>query len=965
MAQQDINVGAAPNDGTGDPLRTAYIKCNDNFGELYSRAQTNPPTSLTGQLGDVAGMYAYDQNYFYYCYQDFDGSSVIWNEVSQIGNVSISQLASGNSSVAITDINGNAAFSINGTSNVVVVSNNSVTVAGGISATGNINSANIYSNSIQAVGLISATGTITGAFFVGNGSALTGITTSYNNSNVASYLPTYTGSFPILNGLVSTSGNISGAYILGNGSQLTGIPASYTNSNVATFLSGSVGNIIPAANVTYNLGNSTNQWKDLWVSNATIYMNSVPVTLGSGNILSVGGQPVLTNNSNTTVSTTGNITGNYIFGNGSQLSGIASSYGNANVAVYLPAYTGNLSPGNIATAGIVSAVGNVSGSYILGNGSQLTGIVSTYGNANVASYLTAYAGSLTAESVTASGNVSGGNVLTGGLISAAATITGGNLATAGTASVTGNITGGNVATGGLITAIGSVISSANIAGGNLTTVGTASAVGNIRGGNVLTVGIVSSTGNATHGNILTGGIISAAGNITGNYILGNGSQLTGITANAVSSANVSYVAPYTGSVSRTANSKFSDTVSVKDFGAVGNGVADDRAAIQAAIDTQKRVYFPEGTYRVGSAVGCYYQGQILYGDGRNKTIILADNINYSFNLSDTAVLVFTPGEPGPSLRDIGIQFVQPVTSNRASLVNYPPAIYAQNVPRFQIINCRITQGMTGIDMRQNSGGAIIDGLEMSCYNYGVRIDGSLDTVRILNMQYWPFDIAGTANESIFFDTTNRGVVSGRCDDLKINGCLFINGGIQLELQTTVNGTTFGACTDTDFDNTGSVSISGGNMNMVACYFTIGNAAYNPITASGGYIRIESCSFEAAVGVTNAMIQQSGSAVMQLTNNIFRNSGTPGGYFSMSAGTTIINGCQFVTPANQTWTNPLIAVAGGRMTFVNNRSTDKGTGAGNFIAVGSDNWHMIANNLGVGWNYSFPAGYSQMVVANNK
>jgi len=36
MAQQTINVGAAPNDGTGDPARTAFTKCNANFTELYT-----------------------------------------------------------------------------------------------------------------------------------------------------------------------------------------------------------------------------------------------------------------------------------------------------------------------------------------------------------------------------------------------------------------------------------------------------------------------------------------------------------------------------------------------------------------------------------------------------------------------------------------------------------------------------------------------------------------------------------------------------------------------------------------------------------------------------------------------------------------------------------------------------------------------------------------------------------------
>jgi hypothetical protein len=36
MAKQTINIGAAPNDGTGDPIRTAFDKANDNFDELYA-----------------------------------------------------------------------------------------------------------------------------------------------------------------------------------------------------------------------------------------------------------------------------------------------------------------------------------------------------------------------------------------------------------------------------------------------------------------------------------------------------------------------------------------------------------------------------------------------------------------------------------------------------------------------------------------------------------------------------------------------------------------------------------------------------------------------------------------------------------------------------------------------------------------------------------------------------------------
>lgn len=36
MTQQIINIGSLPNDGTGDPLRTAYTKTNENFTELYN-----------------------------------------------------------------------------------------------------------------------------------------------------------------------------------------------------------------------------------------------------------------------------------------------------------------------------------------------------------------------------------------------------------------------------------------------------------------------------------------------------------------------------------------------------------------------------------------------------------------------------------------------------------------------------------------------------------------------------------------------------------------------------------------------------------------------------------------------------------------------------------------------------------------------------------------------------------------
>lgn len=47
MAQQTINIGTVANDGTGDPLRTAFDKTNDNFNELYAGAGGVADDSVT------------------------------------------------------------------------------------------------------------------------------------------------------------------------------------------------------------------------------------------------------------------------------------------------------------------------------------------------------------------------------------------------------------------------------------------------------------------------------------------------------------------------------------------------------------------------------------------------------------------------------------------------------------------------------------------------------------------------------------------------------------------------------------------------------------------------------------------------------------------------------------------------------------------------------------------------------
>jgi hypothetical protein len=74
---------------------------------------------------------------------------------------------------------------------------------------------------------------------------------------------------------------------------------------------------------------------------------------------------------------------------------------------------------------------------------------------------------------------------------------------------------------------------------------------------------------------------------------------------------------------RSLAARFAHEINVLDMGAVGNGVADDTVAIQAAIATGKSVYLPAGTYLVAGLT--LLSGSRLVGDGMTKTIIKLKN----------------------------------------------------------------------------------------------------------------------------------------------------------------------------------------------------------------------------------------------------------------------------------------------------------------------------------------------------
>jgi hypothetical protein len=217
----------------------------------------------------------------------------------------------------------------------------------------------------------------------------------------------------------------------------------------------SSGNLIPSANITYNLGNSTNRW-------GTIYGNIISV---AGNVTTgvssgVFGVPNVSLHAAAVVTSAGNSnqSAQFAFQNfstGSNASADIAIYNNiGNDAAYFVdmGIVSNTYNGAAAGANLFSA--NDGYLYVAGN--SITGPVGS--GANIGNLIL---GATNGQVITFLGNLSTSNIITvvstsglsvTGNVSATANVLGGNVLTGGIVSATANITGGNIQTAGQISA---------------------------------------------------------------------------------------------------------------------------------------------------------------------------------------------------------------------------------------------------------------------------------------------------------------------------------------------------------------------------------------------------------------------------------------------------------------------------------------------------------------------------------
>jgi filamentous hemagglutinin len=280
-----------------------------------------------------------------------------------------------------------------------------------------------------------------------------------------------------------------------------------------------------------------------------------------------------------------------------------------------------------------------------------------YSGATYKTTLTTLGGYITtnATTVSATGNITGGNLLVSGVtistntISAAGTVTGGNLQVSGvlvstnTISAAGTVTGGNLQVSGVLVSTNTISASGNITGGNISTSGVLSVTANITGGNVSATShtgtVISVSGNITGGNLITAGslsvnsgnaataIVNGAANATGN-IGSSTTYFNNIFAQATTAlyadlaevyeADTDYapgtVVSFGGSKEVTRSEQYADpavagVISANPSYLMNNGLTADHRAIVAL------------TGRVPTSVtGTVYKGSMMVSAGNGRAM---------------------------------------------------------------------------------------------------------------------------------------------------------------------------------------------------------------------------------------------------------------------------------------------------------------------------------------------------------
>ena len=304
---------------------------------------------------------------------------------------------------------------------------------------------------------------------------------------------------------------------------------------------------------------------------------------------------------------------------------------------------------------------------------------------------------------------------------------------------------------------------------------------------------------------------------------------------ALNATGVNYTSGGTGAVTRTAASKFQETVSVKDFGATGNGVTDDTAAIQAAINYAgtlgvhgygdplgATVFFPAGMYNVSSTLNMVDGGVTLCGDGK-----LSTTLNATGNYGN---IIYVNGTNSNAIKNLGFQSHASVahTTGACIYLNNANAITIRDVEFSATTNIEIWNAIT-IFSGYNI--FIEDTTIIGYSNYGIQLGVAGNTASLTqNVFLTNVEVSGGPSGSI------AAIVC-----YHITGFVFVNvGGINNKTMFLVSpsvgqqvsyGFSYQLAADTSSSNGMIIQNNGGevdNLNFTDCWASSSTAEFGVV-----------------------------------------------------------------------------------------------------------------------------------------
>jgi hypothetical protein len=211
----------------------------------------------------------------------------------------------------------------------------------------------------------------------------------------------------------------------------------------------------------------------------------------------------------------------------------------------------------------------------------------------------------------------------------------------------------------------------------------------------------------------TGGAVVSS---TAGQFIATSSSSSGLTFSSkvnktiTSSTNLNFLATGTGAQTVSVNTKLAETVSVKDFGAVGDGTTDDTAAIQAALTAGagKSVMLPSGTYRTSAAL--QVPANTVFFANPGTAIIDVQPTASTATMNNG--LLFTGS--GATIDGLQIHGTNEATFSGGLRTLYAAAILADSqisgvvARNLTVKNCRIFKWGRGIELRRADNSTISD-----------------------------------------------------------------------------------------------------------------------------------------------------------------------------------------------------------------------------------------------------------------